>query len=126
MTRTPKHLRTLVWQKYNGNVWEAKCWVSWCNNKYTCMSSNWHVGHNKPASTGGGTNIYNLRPICCDCNLGMGNRLTIDEWDSFYKNPSQEFIIANILLDFKDYISPKRKRSYDDTFNTRPSKKIKT
>jgi len=81
----PKRIRALVWKQYIGKKWKGKCYVEWCNNKFDVLSS-WHVGHNLPESKGGTLNIKNLRPICCDCNLGMGNRYTIDEWSDFYKN----------------------------------------
>ena len=80
MGRNPKHLSKIVWEHYNGQVWSAKCYVPWCNNVIDCMSSNWHLGHNIPESRGGETCLENLRPICSDCNLGMGSRMTIDEW----------------------------------------------
>ena len=80
----PKHLRREVWLKYNGKTWESKCTVKWCTNVYDFSSSTWHIGHNIPASKGGSNTIENLRPICSDCNLGMGNAFTIDEWDKRY------------------------------------------
>ena len=61
----------------------GKCNVSWCNNKFTILSS-WHVGHNIPESKGGDLTIENLRPICPDCNLGMGNRYSIEEWSESF------------------------------------------
>ena len=38
------------------------------------------VGHNIPESKGGTLDLDNLRPICHQCNIGMGNQYTIDEW----------------------------------------------
>ena len=84
MGRNPKHLSKIVWEHYNGQVWSAKCYVPWCNNVIDCMSSNWHLGHNIPESKGGETCLENLRPICSDCNLGMGSRMSIDEWTFKY------------------------------------------
>lgn len=77
----PKHLARLVWEHYNGPVWEAKCVVSWCDTMCHCMSADWHVGHDIPQSLGGSSCVSNLRPICCNCNLGMGSRMSITEWD---------------------------------------------
>ena len=84
MGKNPKHLSKVVWEHYNGQVWASKCYVTWCNNIIHCMSSNWHLGHNIPESKGGETSLENLRPICSDCNLGMGSRMTIDEWTFKY------------------------------------------
>lgn len=75
----PKHVREIVWKKNIGKRWKGKCFVPWCDNKFTVLSS-WHVGHNIPESKGGSLEINNLKPICSDCNLGMGNRYTINEW----------------------------------------------
>jgi hypothetical protein len=79
----PKRVRSMVWQKYVGKKWKGECYVEWCNNEFTVLSS-WHVGHNIPESRGGTLKISNLRPICADCNLGMGSKYTIDEWSSMY------------------------------------------
>ena len=49
-----------------------------------------HVGHNKPRSTGGADSLENLVPICANCNLSMGNRYTIDEWNRLHKAPPKK------------------------------------
>lgn len=79
----PKRVRELVWKKNVGKKWRGKCYVSWCDNYFNVMSA-WHVGHNQPESKGGSIDINNLKPICSECNLGMGNRHTIDEWSSLF------------------------------------------
>ena len=79
----PKRVRSVVWEKYIGEKWKGKCNVSWCNNTFNVLSS-WHVGHNKPESKGGDLSIENLRPICPDCNLGMGNNYSIEEWSASF------------------------------------------
>jgi len=83
----PKRIRELVWKKNIGKKWRGKCYISWCDNKFNVMSA-WHVGHNLPESKGGTIDINNLKPICCECNLGMGNRHTIDEWSNMYRELS--------------------------------------
>jgi len=83
----PKRIRELVWKKNIGKKWRGKCYISWCDNKFSVMSA-WHVGHNLPESKGGTIDINNLKPICCECNLGMGNRHTIDEWSNMYSELS--------------------------------------
>ena len=82
-TQIPKRVRELVWKTYIGKRWSGKCAVKWCDTKLNVMSS-WHVGHNQPESKGGSLCINNLRPICSECNLGMGNRFTIQEWSNKY------------------------------------------
>ena len=81
--KIPKALRENVWIKYLGKRYEAKCYVSWCRNSINVF--NFHVGHNKPESKGGETKLDNLRPICARCNLSMGSKYSIDEWDSKFK-----------------------------------------
>ena len=75
----PKRVREMVWKTYIGKKWDGKCKVSWCDNTFSVLSS-WHVGHNNPESKGGDLSIENLRPICAECNLGMGNKYSIEEW----------------------------------------------
>jgi len=79
----PKRIRELVWTKNNGEVFSNNCYVSWCENKINVF--NFQVGHNIPESKGGTLEIDNLKPICSNCNLSMGNRYTIDEWCKLIK-----------------------------------------
>jgi len=78
-TKIPKALREQVWIHFNGKIYEHKCYVYWCKNVIDVF--NFQVGHNIPESKGGPTVLENLRPICSSCNLSMGNRYTIDEWN---------------------------------------------
>jgi len=87
----PKALRENVWIQYLGKRYEAKCYVSWCRN--TINVFNFHVGHNKPESKGGKTKLDNLRPICARCNLSMGAKYSIDEWDTKFKPDNKCCII---------------------------------
>ena len=79
----PKRLRELVWTTNNSETFTNKCYVSWCDNKINVF--NFQVGHNIPESKGGTLDINNLKPICSNCNLSMGNRYTIDEWCKLVK-----------------------------------------
>jgi len=79
-TRLPKALREQVWRVYNGNKFEAKCWVQWCENLVTPFT--FEAGHNIPRSKGGTDDIDNLRPICSGCNRSMGAYWTIDEFSA--------------------------------------------
>jgi 5-methylcytosine-specific restriction endonuclease McrA len=90
----PKALREQVWIKINGKHYTSRCSVIWCKNKIDVF--NFHVGHNIPESKGGETVLENLRPICCRCNLSMGNTYTIDEWNKLGKP-------VNCLSDFWNY-----------------------
>lgn len=63
-----------------GETFDGKCTISWCTNQITVFD--FHVGHNKPESKGGTLSITNLEPICSRCNLSMGDKFSIDEWDS--------------------------------------------
>jgi 5-methylcytosine-specific restriction endonuclease McrA len=76
----PKALREQVWVQYNGRIFDAKCNILWCTNRISPFQ--YHVGHNQPESKGGTLAIENLRPICPNCNLSMGNHYTIDEWNA--------------------------------------------
>jgi 5-methylcytosine-specific restriction endonuclease McrA len=78
-TRIPKAIREQCWLKNMGEVFETTCYIHWCKNKINVF--NFQVGHDIPESKGGSLNIDNLKPICCRCNLSMGNRYTIQEWN---------------------------------------------
>ncbi len=75
----PRALREQVWLRWCGRVFESPCSVGWCANVITVFD--FHVGHNLPHSRGGSACIDNLRPLCARCNLSMGDRWTIDEFD---------------------------------------------
>ena len=77
--KIPKAIRQQVWIKYNGKIFENKCYITWCQNPISVF--NFHVGHNIPESKGGGIEIENLRPICPNCNLSMSHLYSIDEWN---------------------------------------------
>ena len=74
----PKRIREVVWNTYNGETYSSKCYVPWCINWINVF--NYQVGHDIPESKGGTYDIGNLRPICSNCNLSMGNKWTIQEW----------------------------------------------
>lgn len=74
----PRALREQVWINYAGKVFQRRCLVPWCSNMMTVFD--FHVGHDKPESKGGATELKNLRPICSRCNLSMGSQYSINEW----------------------------------------------
>jgi len=75
--------RQAVWNKHFGEkCGRHKCYVSWCRNHITTFD--FDVGHNKPESKGGSSKLSNLRPICHNCNLSMGNRYTIEQWSAMH------------------------------------------
>jgi 5-methylcytosine-specific restriction endonuclease McrA len=81
--KLPYGLRNNVWTKYNGEVFNAKCYVDFCEqivNPFT-----FEVGHDIPVSKGGSDSINNLRPICRNCNNSMSNNYTIAEYSNKFK-----------------------------------------
>ena len=76
----PKKIREQIWINYYGTNYSGKCFVPWCSNQIDVF--NYQVGHNVPESKGGSSNIDNLRPLCANCNMSMGNQYTIDEWNN--------------------------------------------
>ena len=82
----PKALREQVWIRHMGEQFQGKCNVVWCTNKISVFA--FQCGHNIPESRGGKTNIHNLLPICMNCNISMGNRYSIDEWNKKFAHPS--------------------------------------
>jgi 5-methylcytosine-specific restriction endonuclease McrA len=100
--RVPKALREQVWKVYNGNTFEKKCWVQWCENLVTPFT--FEAGHNIPRSRGGSDDIDNLRPICSNCNRSMGNQWTIDEFSALSSRS------ANYLERFRFASDPQPKK----------------
>ncbi len=80
--KIPASLKAEVWQRYVGDLYTAKCAVTWCSSHVTPFT--FEAGHNIPESKGGETNVDNLRPICGKCNKAMGNRYTIDEYSKTF------------------------------------------
>lgn len=80
--KIPLALKQTVWVNQFGEVYKRKCPVRWCHRVITVFD--FEVGHNIPESRGGTTTPDNLRPICRQCNIGMGNRYTIDAWSQQY------------------------------------------
>ena len=76
--KIPLAMRQSTWVDYFGKVYEHKCYTKWCHRFITVFD--FEVGHNIPESKGGKTHPSNLRPICRQCNIGMGNRYTVEEW----------------------------------------------
>ncbi len=85
----PAALREACWILKCGKVFEHKCNVDWCPNVMTAFD--FQAGHNIPESKGGPTNIDNLIPICGRCNNSMGDRYTIDEWNSILGGQKKEY-----------------------------------
>jgi 5-methylcytosine-specific restriction endonuclease McrA len=63
-------LRRNVWNMYIGeDIGSSTCP---CCDITKITQLNFDCGHVKPESSGGQTNINNLRPICGSCNTSMG------------------------------------------------------
>jgi len=91
----PKRIRELVWTTYNNETFTHKCFVSWCENKVNVF--NFQVGHDIPESKGGTLDIDNLKPICGNCNLSMGNKYTITEWCKLVIKKDDNIIIKSLI-----------------------------
>lgn len=83
-TKIPKALREQVWLERIGQRFNGKCKVTWCKNKINAFD--FQCGHNIPESKGGQTTLDNLIPICGRCNISMGSRYTIDEWNAKFQS----------------------------------------
>jgi hypothetical protein len=79
----PKALREQVWLTTMNKTFEGKCPVVWCTN--TINAFDFQCGHNVPESKGGKTTLDNLIPLCGRCNVSMGDRYTIDEWNATFR-----------------------------------------
>lgn len=78
----PKVLKDQVWDKYIGEtIGKAKC-LCCKNNNIT--QKNFDAGHIIAESKNGKNAIENLRPICKQCNLSMGNKNMYDFIKEYY------------------------------------------
>lgn len=85
--KIPSAVRQQVWLHYIGEKYKTKCQIKWCKNEITVWT--FVCGHNVPESKGGSTTLDNLRPICNNCNLSMGDQFTIDEWTTKFAPPKK-------------------------------------
>ena len=70
-TNIPQVHRSIIWNEYVGiQVGQTKCL---CCDEYLISQLQFHIGHIIPRSLGGTMCRENLRPICSQCNLSMGN-----------------------------------------------------
>ena len=96
-----KKMRRLVWEKdmFN-NMYERKCYIRHCNNKININTC--EIGHDIPRSKGGSNHLSNLFAICRECNLDMGNRYSIAEYDkiSKYKRKNKKNLFRKFFLYF--------------------------
>ena len=89
----PKHIRTLVWNKYVGeDVVHTKCFCCDVTSiRITCFD----CGHVKSVAHGGQDTIENLRPVCSQCNLSMGTRDMREFMKTHGLNPDSPLLVSN-------------------------------
>jgi 5-methylcytosine-specific restriction endonuclease McrA len=85
--KIPKALREQVWLKFNGRVYDAKCYIKWCKNNITVYD--YECSHCIPEKNGGPTTLENLRPCCSRCNKSMSYTYTIDEFNKLGKEQTK-------------------------------------
>jgi hypothetical protein len=66
----PKKIKTDLWKKYYGEVYNALCLI--CNSSISI--ENFEAGHIISVAEGGTNIIDNLKPICIGCNRAMGEQ----------------------------------------------------
>lgn len=77
----PKALKKMVWDKYVGaNIGQTKCL---CCKHEDIRQIEFHCGHVIAEANQGKTDLFNLRPICAQCNLSMG-KMNMNEFMSKY------------------------------------------
>jgi phage/plasmid-associated DNA primase len=66
----PSTIRNCVWNTYIGG--EHKQGMCFCCNVEQITYANFECGHIQSRAKNGETKIYNLRPVCSQCNKSMG------------------------------------------------------
>jgi 5-methylcytosine-specific restriction endonuclease McrA len=112
----PKKIREEVWKYNNGNIYESACKISWCTNIIDVF--NYHVGHDIPESKGGNLDIINLKPICSSCNLSMGNRFTITDWDKIGINERDKIYKLKLFLKISFFLLGTISLAFIGLYNT--------
>lgn len=97
--KIPIAFREQIWYRDFGKCFEGKCPTRWCNNIITVFD--FQSGHNIPESKGGKTIPDNLIPICCRCNMSMGDRYTFTEWSSLNGPMNQKPIVIRSVSESK-------------------------
>jgi hypothetical protein len=67
-------LRNDVWKEYFDDDTEGKCTI--CDKNIT--KNDFECGHIQSRALGGETALYNLKPMCRDCNRKMGTKNALD------------------------------------------------
>ncbi len=71
-----RNIKELIWNKYIGeDIIKHRCC---CCKIRVIKNTDFHAGHIIAKAKGGRNTVDNLRPICKDCNLGMGTTNMID------------------------------------------------
>ena len=79
-TPIPKNIRSLVWNKYIGEInGIGECYVCTCK----ISSQHFECGHIIAQVDGGTNTIDNLRPICSLCNKSIGSK-NMNDFKSIY------------------------------------------
>ena len=104
----PRALKNRVWCNYFGELPNEKCQ---CCGSPTITYFNHVCGHIKSTSTGGKTELNNLKPICSTCNSSMGSM----DMDKYMKENG-----------FLNYHSKERSYLHNDCDDTTKEKKYKS
>ena len=94
--KMPKHIRDVVWRKYNLPTLIGKCYA--CGEQVGY--ANFEIGHNKAITKRGSDKISNLRPVCSSCNKDIGNRGTIEAYRKRFFGSEEVKIPAEIIAKY--------------------------
>lgn len=103
----PKNRRFEVWDAYIGKKHgKHECLI--CNIvEMTQGRSNWHAAHVIPYSNGGDASVCNLRPICADCNLSMGDRNMFEYCEEYYPESLNTIINVKPQINYMSLVDTK-------------------
>jgi hypothetical protein len=80
-----------VWQlSYDG--FEAKCAICKTNVMKLEKRTTWHMSHVQANANEGSNDISNIRAICSECNLSMGDEHMVDYIKRKYPEDTEEIL----------------------------------
>jgi hypothetical protein len=109
--KTPKKMRSNLWQHYHGNNNKGICYV--CGIEIT-STDNWQMAHVIAHFNGGLAELTNLRTCCAKCNLAMGTQNLYAFIEQSEHDGPGKLNKDKYLLEHPEEIKDSKKKSFSE------------